>query len=185
VIAYLIVHGYSVPYIAKKLKMSESRIYHLVSDKDSPINVEINRFLNELFMTTERRLMILYDKALQELDKMLSSSDEEKQYRAMDRIIKMFFARTAKNAIIQQYFCASPQSQQIGLDIDNLIIQKRIERGLEKPPDYKDSSASAPDTSAPDTSAPDTSAPDASAPDTSAPDASAPEYRAFIELLKG
>jgi hypothetical protein len=150
-IASLIAQGYSVKYVAKKVNMSESRIYHLLSEKNSFVNEEINHILNELFAVTDRQLINLYSKTLQKLDAMLSSSDKEKQYRAMDRIIKMYYARIGKNAIIQQYFCAHPQSQQLGInigDIDKLIIKKRIERGLEKPPDYKDSSNSPPENSA-------------------------------------
>jgi transcriptional regulator with XRE-family HTH domain len=190
----MIARGFRVKYVAKKLNITESRIYHLLNDKNSPVNAEINRILNDLFATTDRRLMILYDKALQKLDDMLSSSDEEKQYRAMDRIIKMFFGRTAKNAIIQQYFCAHPLSQQLGSDIDALIMQKRRDRGLE-PPVNKDSSDSPPEASPPNASPPEASPPEASPPNAPAPNApapnnslddpSSPEYKAFINLLRG
>ena len=87
-IAALIARGFSVKYVAKKLKISESRIYHLFSDKNSLVNAQINRILNEAFAANDRRLINLYDKALQKLDAMLSSSDEDKQFRAIDRIIK-------------------------------------------------------------------------------------------------
>lgn len=186
-IAAMIARGFSPKYIAKKLKMSESRIYHLLSKKDSSINGEINDILNQLFATTDRQLINLYSKALQKLDDMLSSSDEEKQYRAMDRIIKIFFARTAKNAIIQQYFCADPRSQQVGFNIDEFILNRRKERGLDKlhvdEDSDEDSSDSAPDTSAP-ASVPNTSVPNDSSPDNSLPDAPSPEYRAFLDSLK-
>jgi len=182
-IAAMIARGLSVKYVAKKLKISESRIYHLLNNKNSLVNAEINRILNDLFAATDRRLMILYDKALQKLDDMLSSSDEEKQYRAMDRIIKMFFGRTAKNAIIQQYFCAHPQSQQLGFNVDELILQKRIERGLEKPPDYKDSSNSTPNAPAPNVSTAIASAQNDSSPNNSLADPSSSEVREFIERM--
>ena len=54
------------------------------------MNAEITRILSELFADNDRHLINLYSKALQKLDNMFSSSDEEKQYRAMDRIIKIF-----------------------------------------------------------------------------------------------
>jgi transcriptional regulator with XRE-family HTH domain len=125
-IAALIARGFSVKYVAKKLKISESRIYHLVSDKNSLVNAEINRILNEAFAASDRRLINLYNKALQKLDAMLSSPDEEKQCRAIDRIIKMFFARSSKNAVtIQQYFGEAEKES-----IDDFILQRRKERGL-------------------------------------------------------
>ena len=138
-IAALIARGFSVKDVAKKLKISESRIYHLLSDKDSLVNAEINRILNELFAASDRRLMNLYDKALQKLDAMLSSPDEEKQYRAIDRIIRIIFARSGKNGrpIIQQNFDiqAKEEQQDRGKTLDAIILAKRRERGL---PDYPD-----------------------------------------------
>ena len=136
-IAALIARGFSVKYVAKKLKISESRIYHLLSDKDSLVNAEINRILNELFAGNDRRLINLYNKALQKLDAMLSSSDEEKQFRAIDRIIKIYFARSAKNAVtIQQYFGIESQEERRGQTEKlwmKLILRMRRERGL---PDF-------------------------------------------------
>ena len=137
-IAAMIARGFSVKYVAKKLKISEDRIYHLFSEKNSVVNAEINRFLNEAFAASDRRLINLYDKALQKLDAMLSSSDKETQCRAIDRIIKIYLSRSAKNAVtIQQYFgTQSKEGQQDKEDrLNQLILQKRRERGL---PDYPD-----------------------------------------------
>jgi len=137
-IAALLARGFSVKYVAKKLKMSKSRIYHLLSDKDSLVNAEINRILNELFASSDRRLMNLYEKALQRLDAMLSSPDEEKQYRAIDSIIKIYFRRSAKNAItIQQYFGVESQQEEEGEPetIDEMLLRMRKERGLPLLPD--------------------------------------------------
>jgi len=137
----LIARGFSVKYVAKKLKMSESRIYHLLSDKDSFVNAEINRILNELFAGNDRRLVNLYNKALQKLDSMVSSSDEEKQFRAIDRIIKIYLSRSAKNAVtIQQHFGTQTKEEQQdpGKRLDEIIVQKRRERGLPDFPDEED-----------------------------------------------
>jgi AcrR family transcriptional regulator len=135
-IAAMIARGFSVKDIAKKLKMSESRIYHLLSSRDSTVNAEINRVLNELFADSDRRLINLYDKALQKLDSLLSSSDEEKQFRAIDRIKKIYLSRSAKNAVtIQQYFGTQAKEEQQDWKnrLDEIVLQKRRERGL---PDY-------------------------------------------------
>jgi hypothetical protein len=122
---------------------------------------------------------------------MLSSSDEEKQYRAMDRIIKMFFARIPKNTIIQQYFGDQQHLQQkeftmddyilFGAKLKQMALQKRQERGLDNPPDDDDKERS---DFASDTSASDASAPNDSSPDNSLLDTSSPECKTFLELVK-
>jgi AcrR family transcriptional regulator len=198
-IAALIARGFSVKYVAKKLKMSESRIYHLLSDKDSLVNAEIKRIFTALFASADGRLLNLYNKALQKLDTMLSSSDEEKQYRAMDRIIKMFFARIPKNTIIQQYFGDQLQPQReftmddyilFSKKFEKIILEKRKERGLPAElPDYEDNSDSTPDNSSDPTpkdssaSSPDVPSQDAPAQDAPSPDTSCPEYEAFLEQI--
>lgn len=134
IIAALIARGFSVKYVAKKLKISESRIHHLFSEKNPLMNDEINRILNEVFAAGDYRLINLYDKALQKLDAMLSSPDEEKQCRAIDRIIKMFFARSSKNGVtIQQYFgIGSEEEKTTAEGIDEYILRRRKERGLDE-----------------------------------------------------
>ena len=128
----MIARGLLVKYVAKKLKISESRIYHLLSDKNSLVNAEINRILNEAFAASDYRLINLYNKALQKLDAMLSNRNEEKQCRAIDRIIKMYFARSSKNGVtIQQYFGIEFQEEKDApKTIDDFILQRRKERGL-------------------------------------------------------
>jgi hypothetical protein len=185
-IAALIARGDSVKDVAKHVKMSESRIYHLLSDEDSFVSAEITRILNELFASNDRHLINIYRKVLQKLDTMLSSSEEEKQYRAIDRIIKIYFTRTAKNAIIQQYFGGQPQPQQI-VNVDDIIVKMRKERGLSWPPDHKDSSDFAPkdssDSSSHDSS-PDNPSTDNSHPDAPSSGTSTPAFEAFLESIK-
>jgi hypothetical protein len=194
-IAAMIARGFSVKYVHKKLKMSESRIYHLLSDKDSLVNAEIKRIFNDLFASADRQLINLYNKALQKLDAMLSSSDEEKQYRAMDRIIKMFFARIAKNTIIQQYFGDQPKQREFTIDdyilfgqkLKEMAEQRRKERGLDRSPDDGVRPDSSPEDSFRDNSSTDDSPRDASpndsSPDASFPDPSSPEYKAFVDSI--
>jgi len=128
-IAAMVARGFSVKYVAKKLKMSESRIYHLLSDRNSEVNAEINRILNELFSASDRRLTNLYNKALEKLDAMLTSSDEKKQFQAIDRIIRICFATSGKNGpIILQHFSGEKRPPKKSLD--ELIIEERVKRGL-------------------------------------------------------
>ena len=158
-IAALIARGDSVKDVAKKVNMSESRIYHLLSEKDSFIKAEISRILNELFASNDRYLINIFRKVLLKLDTMLSSSDEEKQYRAIDRIIKTYFTRTAKNAIIQQYFSGQPQPQQEET-LDDIIRENRKERGLPIPNYDEDSYDSSQNDSSQDDFSPNAPSPD-------------------------
>ena len=128
-IAALIARGFPVKDVAQQVNLSESQIYHLLSDKDSFVNAEIFRILSELFTENDRHLIDLYNKTLQKLDKMLSGSDEEKQFRAIDRIIRIFLARSAKNPVtIQQYFGIASQEEKE--TPDEMILRMRKERGL-------------------------------------------------------
>ena len=157
-IGRMIAEGLRVKYVAKKLQMSESRIRHLLSDKESIVNAEINRLLEEVFTANDRYLVRLFNKTLENLDTMLSSPDKEKQFRAMDRIIKIYMARSAKNGVtVKQYFGLEPPGgeREFTLQdyikfgekyVDQLIIEKRRQRGLE-PPALEDSSNSAPENS--------------------------------------
>jgi transcriptional regulator with XRE-family HTH domain len=131
-IAELIARGCHLKDVAKKVNLSKSQIYHLSSDKDSFVNAEIFRILSELFAENDRRLISLYAEALEKLNNLLSSSDEEKQFRAIDRIIKIFLARSTKNAVtIQQYFGIGSQEEKE--TVDQMILRMRKERGLPDP----------------------------------------------------
>ena len=154
-IGKMIAKGHPVKYIAKKLDMSESRIYHLLSDKESIVNAEINRILEQIFTANDRYLVMLFNKTLENLDTMLSGRDKEKQFRAMDRIIKIYMARSAKNGVtVKQYFGLEPPGQKefdmddfikFGKKLEPLIQQERRRRGL---PAQEDSCNSAPGNSA-------------------------------------
>jgi len=64
-IGALIARGFPVKYVAKRLKISESRIYHLLSDRNSVVNAEIKCIFTELFASADGHLLNLYNKALQ------------------------------------------------------------------------------------------------------------------------
>jgi AcrR family transcriptional regulator len=196
-IAALIARGFPVKDVAQEVNLSESQIYHLLSDKDSFVNAEIFRILSELFTENDRHLVDLYKKVLQKLDNMLLSSDEEKQSRAIDRIIRIFLARSARNPVtIQQYF--GIESQEEKETIDQMILRMRKERGLpELPdqyiqdivskllneqgvpelPDHKDSSHSTPEAST--HSSPENSPPGNSPQDTPSQDVPSQEFKEF------
>jgi hypothetical protein len=183
-IGKMIAQGLPVKYVAKKLDMSESRIYHLLSDKESIVNAEINRILEEMFTANDRYLVKLFNKTLENLDTMLSGSDKEKQFRAMDRIIKIYMARSAKNGVtVKQYFGLEPPGAEREFTIDDYVLFNRKlladldkrgkERGLTDH-EHEDSSNSAPENSASPTPVSETAASNGSSPDNSLPETAAP-----------
>ena len=130
-VAFLLSMGYPVSIVAKETGLSESRIYHLLSDKDSFVNFEINRILNETLRTRDLLIGNLYFEALRHLDKMLESPDIKERDEAIDQIINLVLARRARNGhpIVTQYFGVQSQGQQGSPEsIDELIIRKRRER---------------------------------------------------------
>ena len=130
-VAYLLAMGYPVPIVAKETGLSQSRLYHLLSDKDSFVNSEINRILNETLRTRDLLLGNLYFSILRHLDKMLESPDVKERDEAIDQIINLVLARRARSGhpIVTQYFSVQSQGQQGSPEsIDELIIRKRRER---------------------------------------------------------
>ena len=186
-IAELIARGFSVKEVAQQVNLSESQISHLLGDKESFVNTEISRILSNLFTENDRHLIDLYRRALQKLDNILSSSDEEKQFRAIDKIIKIFLTRSAKNGVtIQQYFGVESQEEEGGepKSIDEFIIRRRKERGLDKlhldEDSDEDSSDSAPENSASPASASPTPVSETAAPNESSRGYSPPDLPAEI-----
>jgi hypothetical protein len=178
----MIATGLPVKYVAKKLHMSESRIYHLLSDKESTVNAEINRILGEMFTANDRYLVKLFNITLERLHTMLSGKDKEKQFRAIDRIIKIYMARSAKNGVtVKQYFGLEPPGGEREFTIEDYVLfdqklladfdKRRRERGL---PPLEDSSNSAPENSASPTPVSETAASNGSSPDNSLPETAAP-----------
>jgi hypothetical protein len=132
-VATLVARGFPISFVAKEAGLSETRIYHLLADPDSFVNQEVHRILNDLFASNDRMLLNIYLKVLVKLDEDLSSDDPEVRGRAIDQVIKVYMTRTGKsgNPTIAQYINVSGQgTTDFPANIDELIIQKRKERGL-------------------------------------------------------
>jgi hypothetical protein len=175
--------------------MSESRIYHLLSDKESIVTAEINRILGQLFTGNDRHMVKLFNQTLEKLQTMLSNKNEEEQLRAMDRIIKIYMARSAKNGVtVKQYFGLEPPGGEreitiddylnFGKKLDKIITEHRKQRGLELPA-LEESSNSAPENSASPASASPTPGSETAASNESSPDNSLPETAAPNESSRG
>jgi hypothetical protein len=172
-IAVLKCQGYSVKDISKEVGMSEDRIYHLLGDENSDVNTEIRRISNEAAEASNRHLSHLFRKALNKLDCMLESGDDETKFRAIDRIIKIFSTMVGKNGpSIQQNFGFQVEKKSPIEIIDDLIIKKRRERGLEPPlpeSETEDSPDDEPETTEPPGEGPETPEPPNQEPETPDP----------------
>ena len=132
-VATLVARGFPISFVAKETGLSESRVYHLLADPNSFVNQEVHRILNELFASNDRTLLNIYHKVRVKLDEDLSSNDPEVRGRAVDQVIKVYMTRTGKNGNpkIAQYINVSGQGNTDFIaNIDEVIIQKRKERGL-------------------------------------------------------
>jgi hypothetical protein len=132
-VATLVARGLPISIVAKETGLSETRVYHLLSDPNSFVNQEVHRILNDLFASNDRTLLNLYLKVLVKLDEDLSSDDPDVRSKAIDQVIKVYLARTGKNGnpTIAQYINVSGQGKtDFPTNIDELIMEKRKERGL-------------------------------------------------------
>ena len=59
-VATLVARGFPISLVAKETRLSEIRIYHLLADPDSFVNLEVHRILNDLFSSNDRTLLNLY-----------------------------------------------------------------------------------------------------------------------------
>jgi hypothetical protein len=137
-IAMMVARGYPISIVAERTGLSESRIYHLISDPNSVVSMEVYRILNQLFSQNDRTLLNLYQKVLVKLDEDLSSTDSEIRAKAIDQVVKVYLTRSGKSQtpMVSQYFNVNePPTEEFIGNIDALIIQKRKERGLPLNPD--------------------------------------------------
>ena len=137
-IAYLASKGLVAEDIAKDVNLTVDRVYKILGRGD--VLEEANRFIRDSFKGSERFMVMLLDKALQALeDQILSGSSDEKKF-AIDRVLKFFQAKgegeKGNKTLIAQFFSGMKEGEQdAGKRLDEIILQKRRERGL---PDYPD-----------------------------------------------
>ena len=132
-VAALLSMGLPVPLVAKETGLSESRIYHLLSDKNSFVNSEMNRVTEETLKTRNALLLNLYLEVLHHLDAMLESGDDKERDLAIDTILDLVLSRRGRNgqSFISQHFNFQSQGNQGNPEtVDEWIIQKSKEREL-------------------------------------------------------
>jgi AcrR family transcriptional regulator len=131
-LAALIARGMPISVAAEQAGLSRSRAYHLLADKDTLVNAEVERISNEMFQAQDALLLNLYRKSLEELESLLLSGTTREKLRAVDRIIKIFVERTGNigSPVIQAVFGFQPKGHQngIGPSMDDLVLEKARER---------------------------------------------------------
>jgi hypothetical protein len=133
-IAFLVSKGgLSTKQIAEDVGISESRLYKILETRQDVWD-EINRLTVESFKGSERFVATLLEKALASLeDQMVSGTADERKF-AIDRVLKFFQKGDDKKTLIAQFFggggAGTPDA---GRRLDEIILQKRRERGL---PDF-------------------------------------------------
>lgn len=132
--------GYPVEIISKMSGVKVTTVYALL-EKNELVWEEINRILAGIFSEGDRILANLYIKALYKLDDQLSSTNPEIYGKAVEKIVKMYGDRAGSKSgekpSILQFFGSVGGRPEIGQGplieggIDQLILKKRKERGLE------------------------------------------------------
>ena len=135
-IAFLASKGLTSEAIAKEVNLSVDRVTKILARGD--VWEESKRLLRESFEGSERFTIALLDKALRVLDdQLLMGTPEEKRF-AIGQILKMFQAKQEGKGqtFITQFFSGIKDGgQDMGRRLDEIVLQKRRERGL---PDYPD-----------------------------------------------
>ncbi len=135
-VAFLASKGLTSAVIAKDVNLSVDRVEKILQRLD--VFEEVKRHLKESFEGSERFKIVLLEKALVGLEEQLISGTPDQKKFAIAQILKLFQpvpGQEGNKTLIQQFFGEGNASQDAGKRLDEIILQKRRERGL---PDYPD-----------------------------------------------
>ena len=131
IVAELALHGYPLSEISKKMNLTDRRIRQIL--KSGNVIAYINRSIQSMFEESDRLLARLYQKALFGLEKQLEDSSPDMRDKAMDKIIKLcgYKSDDSKHTSVT-IFNQNQSSSSLVNSIDEIILAKRRDRGLEK-----------------------------------------------------
>lgn len=135
-IAFLASKGLNSEDIGKEVNLSADRITKILQRDD--VWEESKRLIRESFEGSEKMTIDLLNKALRVLDDLLLFGTPEEKRFAIDKTLRMFQAKDkgeGKTFINQFFSGVKEDSGDWGKRLDEIVIQKRRERGL---PDYPD-----------------------------------------------
>src|SRR4030042_4970835 len=130
-IAEYAARGYSVELIAERIGITKGKVYNILETNEL-VWEEINRILTNIFADGDRMIANLRIKALKKLDDQLDSLNGDLRDKAIEKILKCsdYSKGDLKGAVIQ-FFGPGGKSEASGIQsIDDIILQKRKERGL-------------------------------------------------------
>lgn len=128
-IAELASRGWTAEMISKEVGLKPARIFRILKRED--VNNYVLEIISEKFKEGDKILGWLYAKSMRALDDDISSSNPEVREKAIEKVLKCYGYNQGEGkvpSIIQQIFTQGGPG--IVQDIDALIIQKRLERGL-------------------------------------------------------
>jgi hypothetical protein len=132
--------GWTAQMISKELHIHYKTVMEVL--KREEVIEYTNIVVRNLFLDADRLLINLFMKALITLDQQLDSTDPGVKDKAVDRILGFFqtkVADTRSKPLINQFFSGMQKgNEDLGKRLDEIVIQKRIERGLPPLPDPDD-----------------------------------------------
>jgi hypothetical protein len=143
-IAQMAVRGFSMEQIADEVKVPVARVSKLLRTNNQIWDF-ISRAIQETFSEGDRILAYLYKKSMMSLDDELSSPSPDIRQKARSQIFEMLKAmqmtrgsaeegggQDNRSIIFNQFFGSSKVASGSKIkSMDDLILQKRRERGLE------------------------------------------------------
>jgi len=128
-IAELASRGWTAEMISKEVGLKKTRIFRILKRDD--VCQYVLEIVNEKFKEGDKILGWLYAKAMRRLDENLDSPIPSVRENAIEKVLKCYGYNQGEGkvpSIIQQIFTQGGPG--IVQSIDDLIIQKRLERGL-------------------------------------------------------
>ena len=139
-IADLASRGWTAQMISKELHVHYKTVMEVL--KREEVIEYTNIVVRNLFLDADRLLINLFVKSLITLDQQLDSTDPGVKDKAVDRILNFFQSKgadTRGKPLINQFFSGMQQgNEDVGRRLDEIILQKRLERGLPPFPDPQD-----------------------------------------------
>lgn len=139
-IAEMAARGWSPEEIAKEVKLRQDRVYEIL--KTDEVWEFVKDIIKNIFSEGDRVLAFLYKKALKGLDDDLLSNDADIRKSAREQVLKFLVRDGGEKSHIsfiqQVYTNKGEPGGSVVESIDDLILQKRKERGLSVEPNNPD-----------------------------------------------
>jgi hypothetical protein len=130
-IAEMAARGWSPEEIAKEVKLRQDTVYEIL--KTDEVWEYVKEVIKDIFSEGDRILAFLYKKSLKGLDDDLLSDNADVRKSAREQVLKFLVRDGGEKShisFIQQVYNTKGGESSVIESIDDLILQKRKERGL-------------------------------------------------------